>query len=325
MMTDGLITARFSTEGLPERDRVAVWRERYGRQVLRLEVEPQPGVPFHADVTTRMLHGLATVSGTTSPIRVTRTRNLLDDGNSGLVLQLSGAGMVSQLGREVTLGPDYAAVLSNADVGTLALPPAARILSVSLPRTAFSLLQFNPDEIVARPIPRSTEAMRLLRHHLAFLKDSKTLASAELAHLFTTHTYDLIALALGATRDAAEIAQSRGLPAARRRAIKSDILANLHRADLTVTAMAKRHGISPRHVQRLFDAEGETFSQFVLKQRLLRAHRMLTSLRHAHVQIGAIALDVGFVDLSHFNHAFRRLFGATPSDVRAAARHDSDE
>ena len=37
--------------------------------------------------------------------------------------------------------------------------------------------------------------------------------------------------------------------------------------------------------------------------------------------IGAIALDVGFGDLSYFNRTFRRRFGQTPSDVRAAASH----
>ena len=38
--------------------------------------------------------------------------------------------------------------------------------------------------------------------------------------------------------------------------------------------------------------------------------------------IGAIAYDSGFGDLSYFNHAFRRRYGATPSDIRAAARQD---
>jgi AraC-like DNA-binding protein len=36
--------------------------------------------------------------------------------------------------------------------------------------------------------------------------------------------------------------------------------------------------------------------------------------------ITSIAFDVGFGNLSHFNRLFRRNYGATPSDVRAAAR-----
>jgi AraC-like DNA-binding protein len=35
--------------------------------------------------------------------------------------------------------------------------------------------------------------------------------------------------------------------------------------------------------------------------------------------ISAIAYEAGFADLSHFNRAFRRRYGETPSDVRARA------
>jgi transcriptional regulator GlxA family with amidase domain len=54
----------------------------------------------------------------------------------------------------------------------------------------------------------------------------------------------------------------------------------------------------------------------VLTERLARAHRMLLDPRHAHQAIGVIAYASGFGDLSHFNHAFRRRYGATPSVVR---------
>jgi AraC-like DNA-binding protein len=47
---------------------------------------------------------------------------------------------------------------------------------------------------------------------------------------------------------------------------------------------------------------------------------MLTDPRHADLTIGAIAYTAGFGDLSTFNREFRRHFGATPSDVRAAMR-----
>jgi AraC-like DNA-binding protein len=42
----------------------------------------------------------------------------------------------------------------------------------------------------------------------------------------------------------------------------------------------------------------------------------------ARRSIVAIAYEVSFGDLSYFNRAFRRRFGATPSDVREAARRN---
>lgn len=57
----------------------------------------------------------------------------------------------------------------------------------------------------------------------------------------------------------------------------------------------------------------------MLGQRLARAHRALRDPRSADLKISTIAFAAGFGDLSYFNHAFRRHYGATPSDVRAAA------
>jgi transcriptional regulator GlxA family with amidase domain len=111
-----------------------------------------------------------------------------------------------------------------------------------------------------------------------------------------------------------------GLQAARLVAIKEDIERSLDRADLCVAAVAGRHGCTPRCVQRLFEAEGTTFTAYVLGRRLARAHGLLTDPRHATGKIIAVAHACGFGDVSYFNRAFRRQFGLAPSDVRARAR-----
>jgi AraC-like DNA-binding protein len=72
----------------------------------------------------------------------------------------------------------------------------------------------------------------------------------------------------------------------------------------------------------LFNAEGDTFSDFVRGRRLAQAHRALTNLRFAHRRISDIVFDSGFSDLSYFNRTFRRIYGASPSEVRATAQRD---
>lgn len=100
------------------------------------------------------------------------------------------------------------------------------------------------------------------------------------------------------------------------------IAEHLDSSDLSVTAVAARQRVTPRYVQMLFENEDTTFSQFVLGQRLRRAHRMLSDARYAGWTIGAIAFEVGFGDLSYFTRSFRRVYGDAPSQVRAAARAD---
>jgi AraC-like DNA-binding protein len=139
----------------------------------------------------------------------------------------------------------------------------------------------------------------------------------EVRHLVATHIHDLVALTLGATRDAAEIAKNRGLRAARLNALKDDVTRHLDRGDLSVVEVAARHRLTPRYVQMLFEGEGTTFTEFVRDQRLIRAHRMLSDPSLARRSISEIAFDAGFGDVSYFNRAFRRRFGDTPSSVRA--------
>jgi AraC-like DNA-binding protein len=99
--------------------------------------------------------------------------------------------------------------------------------------------------------------------------------------------------------------------------IKADILENLSSPELTETSVALRKRVTPRYIRMLFRAEGTTFSKFVLSQRLMHAHRMLLDPVFAGMNISAIALAVGFNDLSYFDRTFRRQFHASPSELRA--------
>jgi len=121
-----------------------------------------------------------------------------------------------------------------------------------------------------------------------------------------------------------EIAKGRGVRATRLREIKADIAEKLASPNLSVETVAMRQQVSPWYVQMLFEQEGTTFSQYVISQRLLRAHRMLTDPRFADRSITSLAFDAGFGDLSYFNRAFRRCYGGTPSEIRAAAIRRKD-
>jgi AraC-like DNA-binding protein len=139
---------------------------------------------------------------------------------------------------------------------------------------------------------------------------------AAAASLAGAQIQELIAHLAG-NRDAIDIAEGSGLRAARLAAIKDDIARNLDRRDLSAAALAARHRMTPRHLQRLFDGEGTTFTEYLLAQRLARVHRLLQDPRRARDKISTLVFEAGFHDLSHFARAFRRRYGVTPSDLRA--------
>jgi AraC-like DNA-binding protein len=179
----------------------------------------------------------------------------------------------------------------------------------------------NLDDAVLRLIPAGMGALKLMANYVGIVRDDDALATPALRRLVVTQIYDLVALAIGATRDAATVAEGRGVRAARLRAIKADIAERVAQGDLTVAAVASRQRISESYVRKLFESEGRSFSDWVLGERLMRAHRMLTDPRFAGRSIASVAFDAGFGDVSYFNRTFRRRFGATPSEIRADAKY----
>jgi AraC-like DNA-binding protein len=210
-------------------------------------------------------------------------------------------------------------VRTQAPSGTVVLPDATPFASIALPRKLMSAPVPGPGDRFMWPLPADTGALRLLMRYLDILDDKQALSTPELRRVVTTHILDLCALATGSTRGAAAVAQGRSLRAARLRAIKADIDQHLT-DDVSPPALARRQHVSPRYIHKLFETEGTTLSRYVLGQRLARMHRMLGDPHYAHRTIGALAFDVGFGDLSTFNREFRRHYGATPSEVRAAMR-----
>jgi AraC-like DNA-binding protein len=120
------------------------------------------------------------------------------------------------------------------------------------------------------------------------------------------------------------VARGGRLQSERLTAIKDDIVAHIADERLSVTDIARRHGMTPRSVRLLFDADGRTFSEYVIEQRLERVCRMLTEAKFLDWTIGAIAFEAGFSDLSYFNRTFRQYYSATPSDMRAAAQWERE-
>jgi AraC-like DNA-binding protein len=322
--SDAIRILRFSTDDLPERDRLPMMREVHGRLTARLDIEPAPGVPLHYQVIAQALPGLTVSTFSESPVTVRRTRQLLADANDDIVFALppTAANMVSQLGRELSPFVGDAVLMSAADVMRIDVASSgSQFRLVTLSRHRLALLVPGLEDAFMRPVPRNSEALQLLTRYVCLFDDQQSLATPELRALVVDHVYDLVALALGATRDAATTANGRGVRAARLHAIKTEILNNLSRHELSLASLAARHRVTPRHVQMLFESDGTTFSRFLLDQRLGRAHRMLSNPLLAERSISTIAYEAGFSDLSNFNRAFRRRYGETPSDVRGA--HDA--
>lgn len=246
-----------------------------------------------------------------------RPRALID--NDDLILQIILSGGFRAHERGFSLGKGQAVLMSSAQTGLVSFVDESYLL-FRIPLRVMSPTVGNLGAHLYRPIPKDNEGLRLLVSYARAIRQMPALAKPDVRRLAATHMRDLIALTLGATRDAAEVANGRGLRAARLHAIKDHIADRIARSDLSIGELALRQRVTPRYVQMLFETEGTTFSEFVLNARLMQAYRTLTDPQLASRPIISVALDSGFQDLSYFNRTFRRRFGGTPSEVRGAAR-----
>jgi AraC-like DNA-binding protein len=310
-------TLEFSTDGVPEKDRAAFWREHYGQVMLRVDLEPAPDRIFEATHRCLSLPGLQLLEGSSSPVKISRNGQYLADGNDDIVLALnrSGSVVINSGGRECSLDAGQAIVMSGGEAGTFHRTAFGGALAIRVPRTMFESTVVSVDDALMRLIPADHGALKLLEEYAGWVLNAGGI-DHQLLNLSVRHIHDLLALTIGPTADFADTARTRGLRAARLKLAKSFVISQSHRRDLSVGAVAASLNVTPRYVQRLFEADGTTFSEFLTGQRLARAHRLLCEPSSGTAAISTIAYDVGFGDLSYFNRCFRRQYGMTPREVR---------
>src|SRR6266487_2010120 len=212
--SDAIPIFRFSTDAFPERERISAWREIFGRTVVNLDVEPLKADGFRAEATVCQLPGLGVLRASSAAVHLTHSRELIVDDDLSFMAAPTCPYAASQHGRDPVLDPGD-----------------------GVPVTAIAPLVSDLGAAIARRIPTGNAALKLLVSYLASALDTEALVTPELQQLAVTHVHDLLALALGATRDAAHVATGRGVRAARLRAAKAFVTQHLARHELSVATV----------------------------------------------------------------------------------------
>ncbi|PHP68638.1 AraC family transcriptional regulator [Zhengella mangrovi] len=110
-----------------------------------------------------------------------------------------------------------------------------------------------------------------------------------------------------------------GIAGARLAGLKAIIRQQCRRPGLSIAECAAEAGISVRYAHKLFQAENDTFSGFLWRERISRAARALRDPSNALRSIGDIAYTCGFSDLSHFYRCFQAHHDMTPGAWRRQA------
>jgi AraC-like DNA-binding protein len=316
----------FSSDSLPaaldDAARFKAWRDRYMEAHGLLEICRTEDQPFSLRFTFTPYGelGVGQFDGTISDVART-AHHVAVQSNDTLCLFLNrGPERVSfsHSGRDGELDPAELTLFRDWEPAVASGGALNRMLFVPIPRSRLHALVENPEDLAGMPLDASNPASRYLIRYLTLLTQLDEADDDERlnAHIGTT-LLDLIALALGASKDAAHGAQMRGLRAARTQDVIARIAAGFADPACSPDGVAADLGVSVRYVQDLLQETGTSFSARVLEHRLQRARAMLADPCNDRMRIGEIARASGFNEVPYFNRCFRKRFGESPTGFRA--------
>src|ERR1700744_1368179 len=139
MTSTGTRIVNFSTDGIPERERIAYWREHYGKVMLRVDLEPDRDVAFEAQMSSMTSPGLQLLASAILPVPITRSGEFLADGDGGLIFAINRGGLatVSSCGQEQDLRPHEAILLSGAEAASFHRTTLGQSFTLRVPRSLF--------------------------------------------------------------------------------------------------------------------------------------------------------------------------------------------
>ncbi|WP_257165756.1 helix-turn-helix domain-containing protein [Bradyrhizobium sp. SRS-191] len=310
----------WNTAAVQPEEQFSYYREAICQAFMNLTPEPARGTGFAAEVQHVSL-GNGAINRVTFPEHIVR-RSRSDIAASGercfyLNLKLAGRCTILQDEHEVSLSAGQVGIFDSDRTFVLQHDrgPSLGVISFRVPADAlFGRLpaerDVEPTRLSDDPCldPLIVETARSLN------ANALRLASDDATALFDV-LLDLVALSVS-RRGRREAHATASFADATTLALRRAIHERLREPGLTVATIASVVGISERYVHKLLARAGTSFSELVMARRLDGVARDLRDPACAGHDIGRIAFDWGFSDLSHFTRRFKQRFGLRPRDWR---------
>ncbi|THG31565.1 helix-turn-helix domain-containing protein [Naasia lichenicola] len=303
---------RFSTRGLHEPDRIALWEQHNARALVGLQARTLNGNPLeatelnlqlselqfahvvaNAHIVERDSREVARTPGEAVALYFTLWGESFFYHRDGVHLQRPGGLLVCDVNEPFMRG--FAQGLQE--------------FALTVPRAVF-------ERITGGTVPRAPITMDFAR-----IPGANTQAAALARLIKTTLSEPCPEGQLAAESSALDLLQaifcadtSRNSAGYRLSAL-SYIDVHLRDPRLSVSSIAHSIGISERHLSRIFSDSGSGISRTILERRLTLARRILSQA--GAPPVGEVAGQCGFSSHAHFTRVFRERFEETPAQTRA--------
>jgi len=311
----------FTTSELHPRDRFEKWHEIACRKFVQHDSMPDSRLHFDAELAVGSVASLGVFCFKNSPMLVERNGSHIAGAGTDHIYvcrQLTGRVLAEQDGREIALEPGALTCIDPLLPYQARFADDTELLLVKVPRDELQARIGPMRDLLARVVVPSGPEQELLM--LLFGKLPDFSGDVPLSHqeMIATQTLDLLALTLAETGDrSARLGSGKALSLAR---LHAAVEARLRRADLDAQTIASAAGLSVRQANKLLAGQGTSLMRLLQERRLARCRRALQDPAQLHRSVSEIALSWGFSDLTHFGRCFKKAYGLSPSDFRAAAQ-----
>jgi AraC-like DNA-binding protein len=305
--------------------RAEQWIETLASGYVRLSADPAPGDHFKGRLRIAKLAGCAigTLGATVQSITRTRADVAIENTDNVVLLFNQGSHVIGieQEDKSTECIPGAAVLIEQCEPSTIRVgaSSACCIAAIQVPRDQVRCECPKLPERFLVPILAPSSASLLTRAYIDFLLDTPDRNEPSVARFASSHACGLIAAIVNSDGMIREEPLD-GLHAGRTALVLREIDRYFAHPSFSLTMLARRIGVTPRHVQALLAGLETSFTDELTRRRLDCARDMLTSPHQAHKSILEISGECGFSTVSHFHRTFRRNFGVTPGELRASVR-----
>lgn len=310
VILDGDLT--HSTDWVNHNEQLSYWNEQVCQEFVHLSCKTEKhNQAFNGQIYTASCGALQFAEIRSESQRVNRERTHVNrhlDDHFYLNLQLSGQSYNGQHGESAILSPGDMVLLDTTRPFTMDFHKDFAQLSIMLPRHALIDLLPNAEDMVGKKL--SSASAKISAELLLSIARSAQKFSTDEAAMLSTQAISLLANTYHVSSLNAKPDNSGQL-----KQIKFFMQEHLSESDLTMAQIASAHKMSIRSLQRLFQDENYSVSEYLMHIRLKHAFNLLLKASRDH-SILDIAFASGFKNASHFSRSFKQEFGQSPKDVR---------
>jgi len=296
--------------------RLDYWRDMISSTFVALDCDAPKRREFSGSLETSALKDVQFSTVVSDAQHVVRSRRRIRQApnDSFLVsIQCRGMGSVAQEDRVAELGVGDFAIYDASQPYELRFREPFEQLVLRLPRHYFSHRIACPERLTAIAFRSSLGPVSIVSNFISHLYHQ--LHGLDAASTAAVHQalVDLLIAALAGTSTRGMFTSNQLVM---RQRIKSFVETRLADPCLNCTLVSEAHGISVRYLNKLFENDEVSLSEWMWARRLDRARVSIESSQTTGQSITQIAYDWGFKDPAHFSRAFKARYGESPSAYR---------